>query len=196
MARLLANPRSEVFFSGFRSDTYSLGQQGWQISVDENFQFARFDMMLHHPGPNLILHAVSRENPNREHAARRDNQYYNVMSHRYNEFDGPRFYVVRAFAANPNLKVFHEMPVFHIWSETRPTLVEQDLMHYNPFEFPIFQRKNEPVAEQLIVEPQDVMELLEQIKKMQAPEQESIRRRERSQAPLACATILTFGDAA
>ncbi len=153
-------------------------------------------MMLHHPGPNLILHAVARENPNREHAARRDNQYYNMMSNRYNEFDGPRFDVVRAFAENPNLKVFHEMPVFNIWSETRPALIEQDLNHYNPFEFPIFQRKNEPVAEQLIVEPQDVMELLEQIKKMQAPEQESIRKRERRMTPLAHATILTFGDAA
>lgn len=188
MARLLVNPCSKVFFAGWESDTYKLGNLGWDISIQENFEFGRFDAMLHHKGANLILHAVANHHPMREHT----NRIAGMP-----RFDGPAFNVVRAFANNPNLKVYHEMPVFNLWSETKPTMVDIDTATYNPFEFPIFMRKGDPLpAPELIVEPQDVMQLLEQIKHMQAPEQASIRERRRRDAPTAYATILSFPEAA
>jgi hypothetical protein len=198
MARLLVNPRSEVRFDGWRSDTFTLGQRGWRISIQENIEYGRFEMMLEHQGTNLIMHAQSKIHPMREHQARSASQWYNEMHHGRDEFDGPPFDVIRVFAMNPNLKVFHEMPVFFDWSETRPRSVEVDLQSYNPFEFPIFQRKGQPEAQELIVEPKDVLQLLEQIKQMQAPEQADIRRRNRQReaVPLVHASILSFGEAA
>lgn len=195
MARLLANPRSEVLFSGWRSDTFTLGQRGWRIAVQENLEYARFEMMLEHDGANLIMHAQSNINPKREHYARTASQVYNEMRHG-DEFDRPPFNVIKVFARNPHLKVYHEMPVFDIWSETRPRLIEADIRQYNPFDFPIFMNKDTPAPQELIVEPQDVMQLLEQIKQMQAPEQADIRRRNRQAAPMVHTSILSFGDAA
>lgn len=188
MARLLVNPCSKVFFAGWESDTYKLGNQGWDVSIQENFEFGRFDAMFHHKGANLILHAIANDQPMREHT----NRIAGMP-----RFDGPMFNVVRAFANDPNLKVYHEMPVFSIWSETKPAMVDIDSAAYNPFDFPIFMKKGDPPpAQELIVEPQDVMQLLEQIKRMQAPEQATIRERRRRDTPMAHATILSFGDAA
>ncbi len=201
MARLLANPRSKVLFAGWESDTLRLGQQGWDISIQENIEYSKFEALLHHKGANLILHAEAHDNPMKEHHARRNMIAMDVRNSMYNSdhrgwLDGPIFNVVRAFAFQSNLKVFHSMPVFDTWSATRPAMVEMDMQHYNPFEFPIFMRRNEPMAKELIVEPQDVMALLEQIKQMQSPEQADIRRRNRQQVPMAHATILSFGEAA
>ena len=195
MARLLVNPRSRVLFAGFSSDTYTLGRHGWDVSVKEEFDRRRFEMMLSHAEANLILHAVSATDPMREHHTRSHNLYYNEFNHR-DEFDGPEFKVVRAFSRDPNLKVFHEMSVFSLWSDTVPKRIEHDLRSYNPFEFPIFMNRGEPAAKELIVEPQDVMQLLEQIKRMQAPEQADIRERRRRDVPIAHATILSFPEAA
>lgn len=198
MARLLANPRSRVRFAGFTSDTYTLGQHGWNISVEENIEFARYQMMLHHEGANVIMHAEGREHPMREHQARMTGWYGHGFSR--DEFEGPDFNVIQVFVRNPNLKVYHSMPVFHEWSETRPTAMNFDPASYNPFDFPIFMKKNVvlPVKEELIVEPQDVMQLLEQIKRLQEPEQAAIRQRQRrrEETPVVHAQIISLERAA
>jgi len=204
MARLLVNPRSRVFFGAFESDTYTLGLRGWNISVQENFEFHRFDMLMEHEGFNLILHAMSKDDPMREHYNRVGGTHMNARQTyeatylgggKYAD-DGPVFHVLKALPRNPNLKIYHEVPVFNFWSETRPAMIEVDAQQYNLMEFPIFCKKGEPAPKELIVEPQDVMQLLEQIKRMQAPEQATIRERRRRDTPVAHATILSFGEAA
>lgn len=193
MARLLVNPRSRVIFAGWRTDTATLGRSGWRVSIQENYEYACFEMMLEHSEANLIMHARANQHPMN---FKIDQEAGVVMqSGMRREFDGPDFSVVRVFPRDPHLKVYHSMSVFEEWSETKPTMINRE--QYTPWDFPVFMKKGDPLpAPELIVEPQDVMQLLEQIKRMQAPEQATIRERRRRDTPTAYATILSFPEAA
>lgn len=78
---------------------------------------------------------------------------------------------------------------------TDPVAVElKDGQHL--FDLPIFQKIDTPVAEELIVDPPTVQQLLDQIRAMQEPEQAEIRRRNRgreSLRPRLHAQIMSFG---
>lgn len=73
--------------------------------------------------------------------------------------------------------VVHMEPVHMMhWVETRP-----EVSATNFYDAPLFRELGKPVAEEIIVEPATVQQLLDQIRHMQAPEQAAIRARQRSQ---------------
>lgn len=188
MALLLHSPPSKVYFNGWESDTVRLGQHGWDISVSEDFAEHRFNMLLYHVSSNIKMLAEARIDPLRERASR---------GWAYSEklgFDGPQFQVRRAWQGEARITPFHVFPRFDHWVDTRPQMEEvvpQDVM-----DLPIFRSRLAPVAKQLIVEPQDVSQLLEQIMRMQSPRQAEIRKNNARAVPVSHATILTFPAAA
>lgn len=188
MAHLLVNPPCEVLFAGWRSSTYDLGRAGWDISferADNHFFGLTVErMILRHKGAGLVGMARTRE-PFDTYRWRQTGGHQNMAML-------PRFVVEQM---HPGIAIHHE-PQFSpfagytSWAMTEPMFVESTLHDHC-----LFLDKQAPAGETLIVEPRDVMQLLEQIKQMQSPEQAEIRKR-RKAVPLAHATILSFGEAA
>lgn len=178
--RVLSQP-AEVWWAGFRSDTLRLQQQGWELAAEEDVQYGRIRLLLRHQ--DMRLYAFTNE----------------VMFdyYRQHEHHG-RPLVFQVVAASPKFEVRH-IPDLRPgdWDKFRqidamPQYVESEIKCLDDFK--IFAA---PLArtEEIIVEPQTVSTLLEQIRKMQSPEQARIRRenarRERA-APIDITERQTF----
>lgn len=189
MALSLVNPPCRVVFAGWESDTYSLGRAGWEISIQKSHRpeiYGAIDtMLLHFPAARLNLMATCRE------FFTRDWRLSGALDR-----DLPVFNVQRAVT---DMIFRHEVgaipALFSAWANTTPAFIDTSI--YNT---PLFLDKQAPAAEQLIVEPETVAELLDKIRRMQAPEMAAIRererRRERIATPTLHAQILTFQRAA
>lgn len=188
MVPLLANPPCEVHFAGWRSTTHELGANGWKFSLEEDVYYKRSRMLLYHEATDLKMMAESTEALRARYP---DTRYASFQELHMTHF--PVFIVKQAFSK----MTIREVGLFPFegWNDSRPQgmmVEEKDLM-----DFPLFMKVAAPVAEELIVEPQDVMALLDQIKRMQAPGQAEIRKnRRREEVPLVHASILTFPMAA
>jgi hypothetical protein len=182
MARLLANPPCRVLFAGWESDTYSLGRAGWKIALEEHpnhHSFTReFRMILNYPEADL--HAVAT-------AHARDADDYR----RHPNAPTPIFQVRQMFS-RAMVRFIEPVLVSPQWVNTVPHMMEMSEIEWK--QQPLFQQVNTPVAEELIVEPATVAELLDQIRHMQAPEQAAIRARQRRNAdvPQMHASIISF----
>jgi hypothetical protein len=193
MALLRVNPPCPVLFEGWETTTEALGRRGWRISLEEEYRPYDFAsekrLLLYHDKSNLKMLAVSREY--REYMER---DRYNSFQHQYmQEWNGPTFNVVHV-ANDFVFKYDTCMPQFIEWGETRPRTIEmheQDIMMT-----PLFLKLKEAEAKEIIVEPQEVSQLLEQIMRMQSPGQAEIRKRNRLITPQVHASILTFPGAA
>lgn len=174
----MMNPPCEVRFAGWVSDTCKLGRSGWEVSLEDDPYLRAKRLMLHHKESRLVAMAECRE--------------FDVFGWRQRGQmmgDLPVF-TVRHIASNITVR-YEEvlLPSFSTWADTQPTMIRE----MSIFEHPLFLAKGAPKAQELIVEPQDVMTLLDQIKRMQAPEQAAIRERQRRDTPpTAHATILSF----
>lgn len=188
------NPVCPVHFAGFVADTYSLGRQGWNIAIEEDPQTLCMYMTLFHKSSGL-----------RGIAELTDFDFYRWRAKdagSYGSQPSPTF-VVRQMGSKLVLRYETGFQPFALqnWVDTVPSTVmteECEIM-----QLPLFRKLDTPVAEQLIVEPDDVSAMLEQIRKMQSPEQAAIRARNRSRergeevdVPRIHATILTFPKAA
>lgn len=194
MAHLQAslNPPCEVFFAGWRSTTYELGRAGWKISFQENaYQGLRSAprLLLYYPASRLSAIAEC------------EDRNFLTLEWRYQgeRWDRlPRFFVHHV-ASDFIVRTANEFS-FSAWVNTVPerTVVEDRSI----YTLPLFASINQPAAEELIVEPETVSQLLDQIRAMQEPGQKDIRernrRREREAAdmPTVHARILTFPKAA
>lgn len=206
MARLLAelNPPCLVYFAGWEATTFQLGREGWDIAIEEDYSYMpdypRLQMILRHKPSGLSGLAECSEPFD---LVRWRSQYASHYERRGHEWDNlPRFRV-RSMGSKIILRFdSSHQPLRNAYlADTEPKHImveERDLLT-----LPLFERREAPVAEQLIVEPQDVASMLEQIRKMQSPEQAAIRARNRSRErasatsiPQIHATILTFPRAA
>lgn len=181
------NPILDVEFAGLRSDTCTLGRCGWKLAIEAGVNHYR-DMrlvILHHPFLGVTLTGRI-ELPT--FAQFRDPQ--EARQHM------PPVRLERCvMKGHGTVYLQGALPKVE-WVETAPTLME--VSRSDLFALPIFAALNapDPAAEQLIVEPATVSELLDQIRRMQAPEQAAIRererRRERSTTPRLHAQILSL----
>lgn len=177
------SPPAEIHFSGWRSDTHTLERNGWEIAVEENIEYGSLQILLRNTQCEMILRGECRD----YHYERR------TRSHDY-----PIFHIVhssrreihpnRVMASYENFSVIDAIPEYAM-------LQEVDL-----YTLPLFKKKGliVPTAEALIVEPKTVMELLEEIRKRQAPDQAKIRERmHRSEVMQQThAQIISFKEAA
>lgn len=181
MALSLVNPPCRVIFAGFEADTRHLGVAGWKVSVEENFR-GNFMEPVH----RMLLHFT----PSRLNLIAECDPFHTARWRQRGGMldDLPVFVVQKAACDFRIIMQIGTQFSFQKWSDTAPAMVEADL-----YSTPLFLAKEAPKAEELIVEPQDVSAMLEQIKRMQSPEQAAIRKRRRQEeAPVAHATILSF----
>lgn len=162
--RLLSRPQ-RVHLLGFESDTYRMQQCGWDLSVDEEHYGMYLQVVARHRDAQLVL--VS----NRISLDYRT-PYSELEPTQVIHFVG----IARAMEvvrANINLSRFEPI-------DATPQLIELDSERIAAGDahriFAPAQRR----TEEIIVEPATVASLLEEIKKLQLPEQDAIRQRNRA----------------
>jgi len=183
MVHSLANQPCRVLFAGWESDTYSLGRAGWKVAVEEIKNHHDFSsemrMILHFPQADL--HAIA--------AAPLRN------IHDYQRLDPTNrpVFLVRHMFSRAMVRFIEPVLVNPQWVNTMPSMMDMTEIEWS--QQPLFQRLDVPVAEEIIAEPATVMQLLERVRQMQAPEQAGIRARQRRNevdVPQVHASIITF----
>jgi hypothetical protein len=183
--RVLSSP-IPVWWAGFETTTTRLQQAGWSLSAEQDFPRYRVRLAMRHDGARL--YAVSRW-------VDADFQSYHTDPGYRREFPGFQI----AFMA-PEIEVLRMVDDLSAFDpiDAYPQIATTDIKRIE--DFGIFAT---PLArtEEIIVEPKDVMQLLDEIKRLQAPGQADIRRRERSRGEVSQrqqfhAQILSFAKEA
>ena len=180
------SPMVNVIFNGFKSDTYTLQRSGWNIAAHEEPYDRRLRIIIE----NAMLGLTGVSNYS-EFDYMRARQYgSNDLPTIVIDRVAPKIMVMNLIEYQTNFKVIDARPT---WVNAETTRIE-DLHIFNT---------NLPSKEidELIVEPQDVASLLEQIHKIQSKDQtvirENMRRRERladNIIPKTVARIITLDD--
>jgi hypothetical protein len=178
MALLQVNPDCEIRFEGWQSSTRRLAAHGWDLSLDAPSPYGETKrIMLHHKASKLVLVAESEP-------------FYNE-AYRYagNSQCLPIFNVRQVIAKDSYITVMQSFE-FTSWINASPKMIDTERIKLS--EYPLFFEKNVP-AQELIVEPQEVSEILAQLMARQSPAQAAIRARRRLQeVPQIHANILAF----
>ena len=164
--RILSRP-AEVWWAGFRSNTYELQRSGWEIAAEEDPRECRVSLILRHK--QMALYAIT---------DRPEYDYHRSMHH---EGPLPLFRVVQCA---PNIQFRHMATMVSQYQfdnyrqiDAMPQYTAEAVKSIEDlkiFSTPLVR------TEELIVEPQTVAAMLDQIRQMQIPEQERIRARERA----------------
>jgi len=159
--RVLSEP-AEVWWAGFRSDTYRLQQEGWQIAAEEDVMRDSIRLLLKHR--DMKLYALTAAEGYRFRAQQYERQqlvFQVVMA-------APHFQVQQV--GSVDFAAFREI-------DAKPQVLHapaiRSIEDFRIFATPLVR------TEEIIVEPQTVSAMLEQIRKMQAPEQARIRAQQR-----------------
>jgi hypothetical protein len=159
-----------VVWSGFESDTYRLGRAGWQVAIEEEQMRMELRLMMHHPNFGLTAYGIMRDS-----FALRD-----MSIGRFASVDRLPPFVIQMVRAKDHRVVMHEPLNLADFRrvETVPTVTSWE---GRMEDFPLFAELFAPIpeAQELIVDPQDVQAMLDQILKVQAPMRKEIRERDR-----------------
>jgi hypothetical protein len=152
-----------VHWAGWESDTYTLQQNGWELSAEQDVRMMALRIALRHKAMQCVAVTSLFTDFRYEYYAREpiDVPFLNIqyfatrMSVQVMERQWPNFQPIDAapqFLSDTTVKSFEDLK----WFAT-------------------------PLArtEEIIVDPLEVGAMLEQIRKMQAPEQERIRQKQR-----------------
>lgn len=161
--RLLSQP-CEVLWAGFRSNTYALQQAGWELAVEQDFQNSGLRLLLRNQ--DMRLHAISSTSP------------FDFYRNAHEHLERPVFRIIHAAATMQFARMMPNEPATYFRQiDAAPQFVTTQFDSIDDlgiFAAPLVR------TEELIVEPADVSALLEQIRKMQSPEQAEIRARQRA----------------
>ena len=171
--RVLANANITVFWEGFSASLHSLWQSGWRFDLEES--------------PYATTLAISRDK----------------VIGRADLGDG--LYRLKEFQYLPlntvvNIRFYSDIRII---SRSEPSFArmelvstpDQDVQHVHTTEYSLLHilQEAEDSPEEIIVDPPTVSELLEEIKRMQAPRARELLRRENSLEKRVTAKIITFG---
>lgn len=159
----------EVWWAGFKSDTYTLAREGWQAAI-EQMPMSYSDgmrLILKHESLGWAMYCVSHE------------PYGMLMEYAHHRFGGggrlPVF-VVQHARLDHQMVFVRDMPLNRAWRhvDIAPRMVEQPLNRSGIF--PDYREQ----SREIIVAPDKVADLLERITKLQEPELQAIRERNRT----------------
>ena len=163
--KILSRP-AEVWWDGFRSNTYELTRAGWKIAVEEVFHRDQIRLLLR--SEQMDLYALSDYAP--WHYFNREDHFYNAT---------PRcplvFRIVQVAKHFEVTRMYDDFTQFR-QIDGQPRYIEERYKSIDDFR--IF-ALHEVKTEDIIVEPATVAGLLGQIRQMQVPEQERIRQKQR-----------------
>lgn len=159
-ARLLSRP-CDVYFAGFRSDTHRLQQAGWQLSAEQDIRMRAIRLAMRHEGAQL--YAMTSAVP---YDFFEDANHY---GHRLPEFQVQHVssrMTVQLMESQFNFRPIDATPQY-------TEIKRRDIEDFGIFAVPLAR------TEEIIVAPETVADLLDKIKRMQAPELTAIRERNR-----------------
>ncbi len=152
----------EVHWGGFRSTTTRLQQAGWSLSAEQSDFGRGVRLAMEHR--EWRLYGVSNE-------VQVDRFQYSPR------IQGPLRFSIAYMASDIHVNVVDNYAGFAPIDAMPQYIAERKAIgDFNIFAPPLAR------TQEIIVEPADVMAMLEQIRKMQAPEQAAIRQRERLRA--------------
>lgn len=200
MARLSVehSVRARVRLQGFESDTYTLQRCGWQIAVQQMspdyYGTEDCEMVIKHDKLGITAIGVCRDFYRRVMNGRFEPMFGSMASR---DRDDMCFEMTRCadhlYARGNN--IVHHYSAFELIDATPNRIIVED---YDLATLPAFAPMDRPVGEELIVDPMDVAQLLDLIRRKQEPSQAEIRERTRKREiiPVKQATIFTFPTAA
>lgn len=147
-----------VHWGGWETTTTRMQQSGWEISAEQDFHSDSIRLAFRHQGMQMYGFTAPS----------------GVSFFRYSHRDEPlHFNVVRMASRIDVVQVTDNFTRFSP-IDAYPQVMERErksIEDFGIFAVPLAR------TEEIIVEPQDVMKLLERIKEIQAPEQAAIRAR-------------------
>jgi len=153
------SPVCEVFFAGWRTDTVTLQQCGWEIAAEQEPYDMSVRLFIQHRALGLrgLTNRVSKD----------------LFELRHGYLPGPPFEIIKmASGMTVELReksfAFHQIDAMPQFMNMNPT---QNVDAFNIFASSLAR------TEEIIVDPKSVSELLAQIREMQSPEQGAIRAR-------------------
>lgn len=145
-----------VRWAGFESTTPRMQQCGWEFSAEQSDYNMRVRLAARHQ--DFRIYGVS--------------SYVSVDRFSYDRKNGPLIFEFKYMASDLRVQL-NEMDFAFRPVDARPQIVTvRSIDDMNIFAAPLAR------TEEIIVDPQDVMAMLEQIKRMQAPGQADIRKRD------------------
>lgn len=157
-----------VHWAGWESNTYQLGRCGWKVAHEVDHYRLKDRFMFHHPGYGVTALGEMREPMRSRHNQYKQNHDVSPIS------------IVR-MASKGDFHVRMEMRGFEAFHriDTETSVIKSSIheLHALPMFASLFDPR--PETQELIVEPQDVQQLLDQILKMQSPSMKDIRARDR-----------------
>jgi len=164
---VIKNPIMEVMWAGWRSDTLTLQQCGWQLAVEDDPQRRLFRIALHHP--TMHLYGIMDK----------DILYMRPRNDYYEEFP-PLCITHMASDITVDIRTTKRFKNFYAvdaepYLETSQPQKLSDLVLFRPLD----------AIKEIIIEPKDVNEMMERILSLQAPKQAELRekaRKERARA--------------
>lgn len=166
------NAPFEVEFAGWRSDSWTLHRCGWKIAIenrpDGGFYGNEVAVILHHEEARLSMAGLGSVRNFR-------------MIDRFNQT--PDIVRISRVSQKGGVPIYFTTGSGHLnfrWVDAEPKMME--ISHHELYSLPLFMELNKPAAQELIVAPDQVGQILEMIHKAQAPGQEAIRERNRLRA--------------
>lgn len=159
--RLLSQP-CDVVWAGWRSTTVDLQNAGWQIAVEDSYHNYSTRLCLQHR--DLRLRGITTPTPLEDF----------VRSDRYGGRGYRPAFHVQWMSSDLRVQIMESSFDFRE-IDAKPQFTAEHSNRADAFSFFAV-----PMArtEEIIVAPQDVSTMLDQIRKMQAPEMAAIRQRE------------------
>jgi hypothetical protein len=162
----MRNPNVPVYFQGFRSSTWELGNSGWVIQADQDLHRDEIRMVFTNKESGAILlsrnnafdfqgHALGHTHPAMINELRFDAQIYHADTRIMEQMN---FSNLRTVEYEPSVEQLHVK-----------TLSDMVLFKEKP-------------KKEILVEPATIPEMMELIKKMQSPRQKELRDKQRDRA--------------
>lgn len=183
MALLRVNPPVDIKFAGFKCNTYILGACGWDISFEIDTWNRMTRALLYRGEGDIKLMAE---------CSKFDMMRFRDMEFHRQQPQLPVFTVRSAFSTY----IIRDMslPSFTSWADLKPKMVEVETGDI--LNTPLFLSKQHRTQQEIIVEPKEVQEILDELMQRQSTKQAEIRarRRKEEKLPVAMATILSFNS--
>ncbi len=177
---LLLSPEIRVEFAGFESTTLRLARSGWDMSIEEELDYARggkfMRLAMRHDGAKLYAVSAPLEiRINDIHRALTEGGYYYELLRNIG-------FVIQHVSPNIVWNL-HEMnrDAFVSRFNAMDPFPQRRVEEASIADFKFFKVSN-PKVQDLIVDPKRVPELLDLILKCQEPTMKGVRARERSRA--------------
>lgn len=165
----------EIVWAGWKSDTFTLQREGWQLSVEQDYRRNAFSLAIKHP--DFKIYGMTNPMPLHEIAMSRYGERYNRIANFMSFHLGYMCSDLIMHVHGRDLMNFH--PV-----DAEPQrMTEEEMRCYDKIqrisEMPIFKAIEH--TKDIIVMPEMVPGLLEKIRECQEPNQARIREEVRKQ---------------